>query len=152
MELCPDTVTLLKGKSEKRRAVTFDEITLSDQPVEFHPNDVVLRTHISRKIQLKGCGLVSAAMDTVTEKEMALAMAKMGGMGILHRNLSPEEQSAQLNWVRKKIHFGGMLTSPSHSAPTCATAPSIPERGGHGQAESNAAACSCVFGGLARGL
>ena len=112
MELCPDTVTLLKGKSEKRRAVTFDEITLSDQPVEFHPNDVVLRTHISRKIQLKGCGLVSAAMDTVTEKEMALAMAKMGGMGILHRNLSPEEQSAQLNWVRKKIHFGGMIDKP----------------------------------------
>jgi len=104
--------TLLSAKTAKRKAVTFDEVTLSDQPVEFHPNDVVLKTWITRKIVLKGCGMISAAMDTVTEKEMALAMAKIGGMGILHRNLSPEEQAEQLNWVRKKIHFGGMIDKP----------------------------------------
>jgi len=111
-QLSKDVVTVLTSKSEKKKAVTFDEVTLADQPVEFHPNDVVLKTWVSRRIVLKGCGLISAAMDTVTEKEMALAMAKVGGMGILHRNLSPEEQASQLNWVRKKIHFGGMIDKP----------------------------------------
>lgn len=99
-------------KSEKRRAVTFDEITLSDQPVEFHPNDVQLSSFITRKIKLKGCGLMSAAMDTVTEKQLALSMAQMGGIGILHRNLDPEEQASQLKWVRRKIHYGGMIDKP----------------------------------------
>jgi len=61
---------------------------------------------------LKSSGILSAAMDTVTEREMALAMAKMGGMGILHRNLSAEEQAAQVSWVRKKIHYGGMIDKP----------------------------------------
>lgn len=112
VDLSESTNTLLQGKSNKKRAVTFDEVTLSDQPVEFHPNDVRLKTYITRSIQLKGCGFMSAAMDTVTEKEMALAMAKMGGIGILHRNLGPEEQAEQCNWVRKKIHFGGMIDKP----------------------------------------
>merc|ERR1711934_661921 len=56
-------------------------------------------------------------MDTVTEKEMCLAMAQMGGMGILHRNLSAEEQLAQLNWVRYKINYGGMIEDPKTFAP-----------------------------------
>lgn len=85
--------------------------------MEFHPNDVVLKSYATRSIQLKGCGIMSAAMDTVTEKDLALAMAKMGGMGILHRNLSPEEQAEQLNWVRKKIHFGGMIDKPISFGP-----------------------------------
>jgi NAD(P)H-dependent flavin oxidoreductase YrpB (nitropropane dioxygenase family) len=72
---------------------------------------------VTRSIQLKGCGIMSAAMDTVTEKDLALAMAKMGGMGILHRNLSPEEQAEQLHWVRKKIHFGGMIDKPISFGP-----------------------------------
>lgn len=115
--LSADVEKLLMSKSNKKQAVTFDEVTLSDQPVEFHPNDVKLRTYITRTIQLKGCGFMSAAMDTVTEKEMALAMAKMGGMGILHRNLSPEDQAEQVNWVRKKIHFGGMIDKPISFGP-----------------------------------
>jgi IMP dehydrogenase len=51
-------------------------------------------------------------MDTVTEAEMALAMAKMGGMGIIHRNLDAETQAAMVTWVRRKIHYGGMIDKP----------------------------------------
>jgi len=80
--------------------------------VEFHPNDVKLQSHITRNIYLKGCGIMTAAMDTVTEAEMALAMAKSGGIGIIHRNLSAEEQASQVKWVRRKIHFGGMVSKP----------------------------------------
>jgi IMP dehydrogenase len=118
VKLSRDVETVLTNKSAKKKAVTFDEVTLADQPVEFHPNDVNLKTWVTRRIVLKGSGLISAAMDTVTEKEMALAMAKIGGMGILHRNLSPQEQASQLNWVRKKIHFGGMIDRPICFSPT----------------------------------
>jgi len=56
-------------------------------------------------------------MDTVTERDMALAMAKMGGMGILHRNLGAQEQAAMVSWVRKKIHYGGMIDKPITFSP-----------------------------------
>jgi IMP dehydrogenase len=55
-------------------------------------SDVTLHTFVTRKIMLKGCGILSAAMDTVTEGELALAMAKVGGMGIIHRNLDAGTQ------------------------------------------------------------
>lgn len=109
---------LLYNASKRRQAMTFDEITLADQPVDFHPNDVNLKTWITRNIYLNGCGIMAAAMDTVCEQEMALAMAKMGGIGILHRNLSPEEQAEQLRWVRRKIHWGGMIDKPISFKPT----------------------------------
>lgn len=112
VQLSEANVRLLTRKSEHREAVTFDELTLEDQPVDFHPNDVSLTTHITRNIYLKGCGLMSSAMDTVTEGELALAMAKNGGIGIIHRNLSIEEQAEQIKWVRHKIHFGGMINKP----------------------------------------
>eukprot|EP01122_Echinamoeba_exundans_P013336 TRINITY_DN580_c0_g1_i2.p1 TRINITY_DN580_c0_g1~~TRINITY_DN580_c0_g1_i2.p1 ORF type:complete len:457 (+),score=113.81 TRINITY_DN580_c0_g1_i2:632-2002(+) len=56
-------------------------------------------------------------MDTVTEKELALAIAKMGGIGIIHRNLSPDEQAEQVRWVRRKINYGGMIDKPITFAP-----------------------------------
>tara|TARA_R110002050_G_scaffold39802_17_gene97770 strand:- start:903 stop:1544 length:642 start_codon:yes stop_codon:yes gene_type:complete len=95
-----------------RKAITFDEVTLEDKPSDYHPSDVDLRTHVTRNISLGGCGILSAAMDTVTEGTLALALAKMGGIGIIHRNLSASEQASQVNWVRKKIHFGGMIDKP----------------------------------------
>ena len=51
----------------------------------------------------------SAAMDTVTDRRLALALAQVGGMGIIHRNLSAAEQAAMVKWVRRKIHWGGMI-------------------------------------------
>eukprot|EP01124_Arcella_intermedia_P002076 TRINITY_DN1113_c0_g1_i1.p1 TRINITY_DN1113_c0_g1~~TRINITY_DN1113_c0_g1_i1.p1 ORF type:complete len:533 (-),score=116.74 TRINITY_DN1113_c0_g1_i1:36-1634(-) len=111
-ELSPQTIALLERKSSQFSAITFDEITLEDLPSDFHPNDVSLSSYITRNIALKGCGVMSAAMDTVTEAKMALAMAKMGGIGVLHRNLSIEEQAEQVKWVRRKIHSGGMIDKP----------------------------------------
>jgi hypothetical protein len=58
--------------------------------------------------------VLSAAMDTVTEREMALAMAKVGGVGVLHRNMSVDEQVDALVWVRRKIHSGPSSTA-NHS-------------------------------------
>lgn len=110
--LAEGTVQLLSRAQKKGRAYTFDELTLADQPVDFHPNDVVLRTYVTRNIAVKAAGILSAAMDTVTEKGMAVAMAKAGGIGILHRNMEPKKQAEEVNWVRKQIHQGGMIENP----------------------------------------
>ena len=64
------------------------------------------------KYRLRSAGIMSSPMDTVTEQEMALAMAKMGGLGIIHRNLSAEDQCQMVKWVRNKIHYGGMIEKP----------------------------------------
>jgi len=107
-----EVVSLLESKRKERQGLTFDEITLEDKPSDFHPQDVRLHSFITRKISLKGCGILSAVMDTVTEGKLALAMAKVGGMGILHRNLDPETQAFMVKWVRRKIHYGGMIDKP----------------------------------------
>jgi len=112
VELSEDIVNLMELKRKEKQAITFDETTLEDKPSDFHPNDIKLHSWVTRNIMLKGCGIMSAAMDTVTEREMALTMAKMGGMGIIHRNLEPEEQAAHVKWVRLKIHYGGMIDKP----------------------------------------
>jgi IMP dehydrogenase len=65
---------------------------------------------VTRKLRLR-IPVLSAAMDTVTEREMALAMAKVGGVGVLHRNMSVESQVDALVWVRRKIHSGTMITT-----------------------------------------
>jgi IMP dehydrogenase len=65
-------------------------------------------THVTRRLRLR-IPVLSAAMDTVTEREMALAMAKVGGVGVLHRNMSVAEQVDALVWVRRKIHSGQQM-------------------------------------------
>jgi hypothetical protein len=62
LELSEETVGLLNRKSKKREALTFDEVTLEDKPSMFHPNEVNVRSFITRKISLKSCGILSAAM------------------------------------------------------------------------------------------
>jgi IMP dehydrogenase len=118
VELNPNVIELLEHKRKERQGLTFDEITLEDKPSDVHPLDVKLRSFVTRKISLKACGILSAAMDTVTEGRLALAMAKVGGMGILHRNLDAESQAYMVNWVRRKIHFGGMIDKPITFLPT----------------------------------
>jgi IMP dehydrogenase len=112
VELSAESVSLLERKSRKREALTFDEVTLEDKPSSFHPNEVNVRSFITRKISLKSCGILSAAMDTVTEQEMALAMAKNGGIGVLHRNLDAHTQAQMVKWIRKKINSDGMIDKP----------------------------------------
>jgi IMP dehydrogenase len=94
------------------QAMTFDEVTFEDRPSAIHPSDVILTSKITTKYSLKSAGIMSSAMDTVTEKEMALAIAKMGGLGIIHRNMSIDEQCQMVKWVRNKIHFGCMIDKP----------------------------------------
>jgi IMP dehydrogenase len=106
------TKELLDRYAKKRTAITFSDITLEDKRSEVHPNQVNLDSWITPRIKLKGCGIMSAAMDTVTEKELALELAKLGGVGIIHRNLDPSEQADMIQWVRNKIHDGGMIQKP----------------------------------------
>jgi IMP dehydrogenase len=118
VQLSNETTSLLERKSKQRVALTFDEVTLEDKPSQFHPNDVNVRSFITRKISLKSCGILSAAMDTVTEQEMALAMAKNGGIGVLHRNLDAQTQAQMVKWIRKKINSDGMIDKPITFRPT----------------------------------
>ncbi len=90
-------------------ALTFDDVLL--QPAESHilPSQADTSTQITKSISL-GIPLLSAAMDTVTEAKLAIAMAQSGGMGVLHRNLTPDEQAAEVRKVKK--FESGMVVNP----------------------------------------
>src|SRR5437660_7286278 len=83
-----------------KEGLTFDDVLL--QPAESHvlPNDVSTRTRLTRSIELSA-PIVSAAMDTVTEARLAIALAREGGIGILHRNLSIDAQVAEVDKVKR---------------------------------------------------
>ena len=84
----------------KYKALTFDDVLLLPRFTDFLPSEAQLETKVSRNISLK-IPLVSAAMDTVTEAAMAIALAENGGIGILHKNNSVEEQAAEVRAVKK---------------------------------------------------
>src|SRR5919109_310167 len=92
-----------------KEGLTFDDVLL--QPAESHvlPNDVSTRTRLTRSIEL-AIPIVSAAMDTVTEARMAIALAREGGIGILHRNLSIADQVAEVDKVKRSE--SGMIVEP----------------------------------------
>ena len=92
-----------------REALTFDDVTLVPASSSVLPAEVQTRTRVTRTIEL-GIPLISAAMDTVTEGNMAIAMAQAGGMGVIHRNLTPEEQAAEVRKVKK--FESGMVVNP----------------------------------------
>jgi IMP dehydrogenase len=91
------------------KALTFDDVLLVPAFSQVVPKDTQLHTRFSRRIQLN-LPLVSAAMDTVTESRLAIAMAQEGGMGIIHKNLSVEQQAAQVRRVKR--HESGVLRDP----------------------------------------
>ncbi len=92
-----------------QEALTFDDVLLKPAASAVLPNQTDIRTRLSRTIEL-GIPLMSAAMDTVTEAAMAIAMAQVGGIGVIHKNLDPE---AQANEVRKVKKFeSGMVVNP----------------------------------------
>ena len=92
-----------------REALTFDDVLLVPGASEVQPHEVDTSTYLTKKIKLQ-IPILSAAMDTVTEADMAIAMAQNGGLGILHRNMNPEEQA---NHVRKVKRFeSGMVMDP----------------------------------------
>jgi IMP dehydrogenase len=91
------------------KALTFDDVLLVPAFSEVLPKDTSLATRLSRNITLN-LPLVSAAMDTVTEARLAIAMAQEGGMGIVHKNLTAKEQAAQVRKVKR--HESGVLRDP----------------------------------------
>ena len=99
----------LKSQGSLREALTFDDVLLRPGLSELLPSDADIRTRITREIPLN-IPIVASAMDTVTEAEMAIAMAQAGGIGVIHRNLEPEEQAAQVRQVKK--FESGMVVNP----------------------------------------
>ena len=92
-----------------RLALTFDDVLLVPGYSEVHPNMVDLRTEVCRGISLN-IPLISAAMDTVTESALAIALAQEGGIGVIHKNLSIEEQAAEVDKVKRSE--AGMIVDP----------------------------------------
>lgn len=90
-------------------ALTYGDVRLKTGYSEVVPYETSIATRFSRNIPLN-MPVVSAAMDTVTEAMMAIALAKHGGLGILHKNLSPKEQARQVD--RVKLHLNGLIVSP----------------------------------------
>ena len=86
------------------KGYTFDDVLLLPQPTEVEPKDVDVSTRITPKIRLN-IPILSAAMDTVTEWEMAVAMAREGGLGVIHRNMSISEQVEQVRRVKRAERF-----------------------------------------------
>lgn len=90
-------------------ALTFDDVTLITRYADFLPHEADLTTNLTDDIQLN-IPFLSAAMDTVTEADMAIAMAMQGGLGVIHKNLSAQEQAELVHAV--KVHLNGLIVDP----------------------------------------
>ena len=97
------------------KALTFDDVLLVPAFSQVLPRDTSLATHLSRNIRLN-LPLVSAAMDTITEARLAIAIAQEGGIGIVHKNLTPQQQAAEV--ARVKRYESGVLRDPITISPT----------------------------------
>jgi IMP dehydrogenase len=103
-------------------ALTFDDVLLVPQKSEVLPSEVDIRSRLTRTILLN-VPIVSAAMDTVTEAPLAIAMAQEGGLGFIHRNLAVEAQAAEVDKVKRSE--SGMIVDPVTVAPTARVAEAL---------------------------
>ena len=94
--------------------ITFDDVLLVPQYSEVTPNMVDLSTHLTKKVKLN-IPMMSAGMDTVTEHRMAIAMARQGGIGIIHKNMSIEAQADEVDKVKRSEN--GVITDPFYLSP-----------------------------------
>ncbi len=96
-------------------AITFDDVLLEPAYSEIVPSDADVRTKLTNNIQLN-IPLISSPMDTVTEHAMAIALAKMGGIGVIHKNMSVEDQTDEVNKVKRSAN--GIIIDPVTLEPT----------------------------------
>ena len=115
MELKTEIPTLLSTETGLATALTFDDVLLVPRHSDVVPTQVDVTTRLTRNIRL--CvPLVSAAMDTVTESRLAIAMAQQGGLGVIHKNLSIAEQASEVDRVKRSE--SGMIVDPITLSPT----------------------------------
>jgi IMP dehydrogenase len=118
-----------KSNGSLPEALTFDDVLLKPGLSELLPSDADIRTRITREIPLN-IPIIASAMDTVTEAKMAIAMAQAGGLGVVHRNLEPEAQAAQVRQVKK--FESGMVVNPVTIAPGATLADALSLMQDHG--------------------
>lgn len=97
-----------------KEGITFDDVLLVPGKSRVLPSEVDVSTNLTPKIRLN-IPLMSAAMDTVTESRMAIAIAREGGVGVIHKNMSVEEQASEVDKVKRSEH--GVITDPFHLSP-----------------------------------
>ena len=97
-----------------QEGLTFDDVLLVPAYSEIIPRDIILKTRLSKNITLN-TPLISAAMDTVTESKMAIAMAREGGIGIIHKNMSIERQADEIDKVKRSEN--GVIVNPFYLSP-----------------------------------
>src|SRR6188508_2115230 len=115
MEVKTRELTLSEIDTGIVTALTFDDVLLVPQHSTVLPTQVDVSTKLTRNIDLK-VPLVSAAMDTVTESSLAIAMAQLGGLGVIHKNLSIDEQALEVDRVKRSE--SGMIVNPITLSPT----------------------------------
>ncbi|PLX39428.1 MAG: IMP dehydrogenase [Hyphomicrobiales bacterium] len=95
--------------AHSREALTFDDVLILPGHSEVMPGEVDIRSHVTSTLDLN-LPIISSAMDTVTEGKLAIAMAQAGGLGVIHRNLTPEQQAEEVRQVKK--FESGMVVNP----------------------------------------
>jgi IMP dehydrogenase len=97
-----------------KEGLTFDDVLLIPTASEVLPSDIDVSTYVTKNIKLN-IPIMSAAMDTVTESRMAIAISREGGIGVIHKNMSIEEQADQVDMVKRSEN--GVITNPFFLAP-----------------------------------
>lgn len=93
----------------ERLGLTFDDVLLVPQYSEVLPKDIDVSTYLTNKIKLN-IPLISSAMDTITESRLAIAIAREGGIGIIHKNMTIEKQATEVDRVKRSEH--GVIVDP----------------------------------------
>src|SRR3954468_8534097 len=114
MELKTGSATFTPTEAALATALTFDDVLLVPQHSTVLPTQVDVSTRLTRNIRLN-VPLVSAAMDTVTESALAIAMAQLGGLGVIHKNLSIHEQALEVDRVKRSE--SSMIVNPITLSP-----------------------------------
>ena len=97
-----------------KEGLTFDDVLLVPGPSDILPRDIDVSTHLTRNLRLE-VPIMSAGMDTVTETRMAIAIAREGGIGVIHKNMPIEEQAKMVDQVKRSEH--GVITDPFYLSP-----------------------------------